>query len=240
MIKAIYRLSDHGYNKEKPDYVNNHACLNNFIMSQAFFSDYRVDLHIICDNVSDETYESVSVIANTWACTIERTFLGSGAQSFNHALNLALTYDDSDVVYFVEDDYIHNSHWGPVLLDGFTVGADYVSLYDHPDKYINADVGGNPYVFEGGEVTRVLCGNRSHWKLSNSTTMTFASTVKTLREDEVVLRRWTKDTHPHDFNMFLELRDRGRALATPIPAYATHGETQWLSPLVSWEQIMGK
>jgi len=37
--------------------------------------------------------------------------------------------------------------------------------------------------------------------------------------------------------MFLALRDKGRGLVTPIPGYATHGETAWLSPLVDWNTI---
>jgi len=37
--------------------------------------------------------------------------------------------------------------------------------------------------------------------------------------------------------MFLELRQQGELLITPIPGYATHGETAWLSPLTDWSQI---
>ncbi len=66
--------------------------------------------------------------------------------------------------------------------------------------------------------------------------MTFASKVKTLKDDEDVLRKWTKDTHPFDFQMFMELKQRGRRLASTIPGFATHGETNWLSPLTNWKQ----
>jgi transaldolase len=35
--------------------------------------------------------------------------------------------------------------------------SDYVSGYDHPDKYIDSDQGGdNPFIKDGGEITRVL------------------------------------------------------------------------------------
>ena len=65
--------------------------------------------------------------------------------------------------------------------------------------------------------------------------MTFATKVKTLKEDEDVLRKWTKDTHPYDFQMFMELKQRGRRLASSIPGFATHGETDYLSPLTEWK-----
>ena len=65
--------------------------------------------------------------------------------------------------YFVENDYLHHSNARNILLEGFTVGADYVSLYDHPDKYLNANEGGNPFIEDGGEVTKVYLskGNRT-------------------------------------------------------------------------------
>ena len=31
--------------------------------------------------------------------------------------------------------------------------------------------------------------------------------------------------------------DCGELLITPIPGYATHGETAWLSPLTDWSKI---
>jgi hypothetical protein len=35
----------------------------------------------------------------------------------------------------------------------------------------------------------------------------------------------------------MELRANNKLLVTPIPGYATHGETAWLSPLINWEKI---
>jgi hypothetical protein len=67
--------------------------------------------------------------------------------------------------------------------------------------------------------------------------MTFAAKVKTLREDENILREFTNQIYPRDFDMFLKLRDNGRSLITPIPGYSTHGETKWLSPLINWNDI---
>ena len=68
--------------------------------------------------------------------------------------------------------------------------------------------------------------------------MTFAAKAKTLKQDESILRKWTKETHPHDFQMFTELIQKGRRLASPLPGYATHGETKWLSPLKNWKDVL--
>jgi hypothetical protein len=68
--------------------------------------------------------------------------------------------------------------------------------------------------------------------------MTFASTVEALKRTEPILRKYTNQGHyPDDFKMFLHLRDENELLVTPLPGYATHGETAWLSPLTDWSKI---
>ena len=67
--------------------------------------------------------------------------------------------------------------------------------------------------------------------------MTFAAKVETLKENEEILRRHTSGEHPNDFQMFLELGKKNKLLITPLPGYATHGETAWLTPLVNWNKV---
>jgi len=226
-MKIIYRISDAGYNKVKPEYINNENCLKNFVN---IFGN--TDLHIIADNCSEDTLRMISKYVHHSAITI--VSVGHGAGTFNLALNMALGYDDETIVYFVENDYLHKEGSPKILVEGLQLGASFVSLYDHPDKYIN---GANPEVEGGGEVTRVMLSKSCHWKFTNSTTMTFAATVNTLKENESILRSYTNGTYPRDFEMFLALRDAGNGLVTPIPGYATHGETAWLTPLTDWSKI---
>ena len=162
---------------------------------------------------------------------------GSSAGGFRIVMEAALQLPTEEIVYFMEDDYLHLTDSRKILLEGLT-RAHYITLYDHPDKYIPAEHGGNPLIdLDGAEETKVFRTNTRHWKLTNSTTMTFASTVNILREDEDILRSYTQGSYPRDFEMFLALRNKGRALVTPIPGYATHGETTWLSPLTNWELV---
>ena len=236
-VKVYYRLSDHGYQKVKPDYIDNEKCLNNFLRNFMELKNtdlvYSDDITIIADNVGDETFDWLS----NKKINVERTQLGSGAQSFNYVLDKAVKLDDDTIVYFIEDDYLHLPNSRKILIEGISLGADYVSLYDHPDKYINANQGGNPFIEDGGEETKVYRSESCHWKLTNSTTMTFASRVKTLKEDLGIMKTWTIGTYPDDFKMFLELRDNDRTLITPLPGYSTHGETQWLSPFTDWSKV---
>ena len=230
-MKIIYRISDAGYNKVKPKYINNRNCLWNAvnIFQGVDFKDWTV----IADNVSEET----DVIIQSYIPRerIDYVSVGHGAGTFNLALDKALTFDDNEIVYFIENDYLHLPGSKRIIEEGLDeIGADFVSLYDHPDKYID---GANPYVQGGGEMTRVMLSKSSHWKVTNSTTMTFASKVKTLRKTENILREYTQGSYPRDFDMFVHLYNSAHYLVTPIPGYSTHGETAWLTPLINWKKI---
>ena len=229
-MKIIYRISDAGYNKVKPDYIGNEQCLKN---ATEVFKD--ADWLVIADNVSEETDDMIQKYIPK--SDILYVSVGNGAGTFNLALDEAFTYDDDEIVYFLENDYLHKPESKRVLEEGFNLGASFVSLYDHPDKYLEPIQGGNPYCEGGAEDTRVYLTTSSHWKITNSTTMTFASRVKTLKKVEHILRKHTSGNHPDDFKMFLELRQNNELLITPIPGYSTHGETAWLSPLTNWSKV---
>ena len=234
-MKIIYRISEGGYPKEKPEYITKINCLKN-----ALKHFKQEDFLLIMDNVSDNLKSEIEKVYGGKAHLVQ---VGHGAGTFNIALDHAigktgiLSVSDDEIIYFLEDDYLHKEGSQKIIEDGFELGMDYVTLYDHPDKYLNPIEGGNPYCEGRAEFTRVYLGNNSHFKLTNSSTMTFAAKVKTLKEDEGIMRSWTNSTHPHDFQMFQEINKKGRRLVSPLPGYSTHGETRWLTPLTNWENI---
>lgn len=234
-MKIIYRISDTsqgGYNKIKPEYINNENCLKNALL---MFPPYEYDWSIIADNISEKTNDMIQkYISRDHILYVE---IGDGAGTFNIALDEALQSPDNEIIYFLENDYLHKPNSDQILKEGFELGASFVSLYDHPDKYKGPEQGGNPYCEGGAEDTRVYLTDSCHWKITNSTTMTFAAKVSTLKRTEPILRKHTAGTHPNDFTMFLELREQNELLITSIPGYSTHGETAWLSPLTNWGYV---
>jgi hypothetical protein len=216
----FYRISDCGNIKGKPDFVNNVHCLKNAV--NIFGQE---NINIICDNISDGTKKWIE--QDFKFNEVHYTKLGNGG-SFNYALDKALEYDDSYVVYFLENDYIHRNGSFEMIYQGLEAGADYVTLYDHPDKY-GAEFSG----------VKLRLTQFAHWRTTPSTTMTFATKIKTLREDEPILRKHTCTSYPFDNNMFLELGSKGRVLISPIPSFSTHGEGMWLAPLIDWSKYVG-
>ena len=224
-LVVYYRTSDAGYPKDKPSDVNNFSCLYNFLKEFPFKS---VNIIVMADNVSDETKEKLEKESS--GIDIHYTSIGSSAGTFSNVFMDSLNLDDDTIVYFVENDYIHAPNAMNALFDGFDLGSHYVTLYDHPDKYIRS--------YNFGENTRVMKGNICHWKMTISTTMTFAAKVSTLNEDKDIWTKHTSGTYPTDHDAFTELRGKGRILVSPIPGYSTHGETAWLSPFRNWEMII--
>ena len=230
-LVVIYRISDAGYIRVKPAYINNENCLKNAVRQ---FPLDKCDWLVIADNVSEPTFEMIlKYVPEQY---IRRVSVGHGAGTFRLAYEHALTYKSDDYIYFLENDYLHTDNSREALLEGFRLGeADYITLYDHPDKYgYNTE---NPFV-HGGEKSKVFLTETTHWKITGSTTMTFAAKVKTLQQDKAVFWRWTPTSHPYDFKIFHELKTfRKRLLISPIPSYSTHGDTKSLAPHIDWSII---
>lgn len=237
-MKVIYRISDGSHKKNKLAHATKAYCLGNALRT---FAD--AEFHVFADNCGFETLQCIERLG----LRPQRTSLGNTA-GFRHALKYALErFDDDDLVYLLEDDYLHLPAAAQAIVEGLQI-ADYVSLYDHPDKYVNYSSGGpNPLIRHGGERTRVLRTPITHWKLTNSTTMTFATHVNILREDRTVWMRYTGKSVPRDYAAFRELLwgirwksaflRRGRLLVSPIPALATHCELAYLAPQVDWTRV---
>ena len=228
ILHILYRYSDSQNNKGRPPYFSKQACFESFLQ---IFRGH--DIYVIADNICEETHNYLC--EHMRPERIIRTSLNN-SKSFLYAVGTAIDrFTDNDLVYFVEDDYLHTKDAPRVIMEGLSI-ADYVSGYDHPDKYMNAAEGGpNPFISDGGEVTRVMLTPSRHWKITNSCCMTFATRVKTLKEDVDVYHTFCQANIPEDFQMWVTLCQRGRRkLISCIPAVSTHCETRWLAPLVQW------
>ena len=82
-MKVIYRISDAGYNKVKPNYINNKKCLAN---ASKIFKD--ADWSIIADNVSEETNNMIQKYKSR--NHIDYVSVGHGAGTFNLVLDESL------------------------------------------------------------------------------------------------------------------------------------------------------
>lgn len=138
-VVILYRICDHGYLKEKPAYITKENCLRNAVKE---FPTTKCEWHVIADNVCDDTYNMI--VKYVPADNVEMVSVGHGAGTFRMVYEKALEYNDNDLIYFLEDDYLHLPGSLECLISVAKQNfADYITRYDHPDKYGFKDQ--NPY-----------------------------------------------------------------------------------------------
>ena len=163
---------------------------------------------------------------------------GNGSETYRAALEMAIEENsDMDNVYLVEDDFLHRPGSKKALIEACDAYEQYVTCYDHPDKYLNADKGGNPHVKDSGEITRLMRTDNYHWKITNSTVMTFATKVGRLKLDYNIHQEFSKDKITDSYRMFMSLNQQGIGCVSSIPGLSSHLETAWLSPGYDWENF---
>ncbi|MBC7388626.1 MAG: hypothetical protein H7329_05415 [Opitutaceae bacterium] len=232
MLKVLYRISDKGRPKQKLPNASKENCLQNAL--NVFGHE---DFYVFADNCTQET---IDMIISKGLNPFNLSLGNSG--SWRHCVNFAINnFSLETFIYFLEDDYLHLNTAKTALMEGLQI-ASYVTLYDHPDKYID---GINPFVRFNSEKSRVYKTETTHWKETNSTTMTFATSVKTITKEKGIWWKFTENVLPEDFNAFQKIINYSirnpfrfkRKLISALPGLSTHSEVEWISPFVDWSTI---
>lgn len=160
-----------------------------------------------------------------------RVVAGTEALSFLKMIDYVKQqpFSPNTALYFLEDDYIHQKGWIDILIEGFSLQADYLTLYDHNDKYTSY-----PKL-----KSQIFASASSHWRSTPSTTNTFATRFSTFQKDFWVHRFFSlgrKVTADHDKFCFLR-RWKKRLLISAMPGWSTHAEPDYASPCIDWERV---
>ncbi|MDD2540698.1 MAG: hypothetical protein PHH28_06595 [Desulfuromonadaceae bacterium] len=135
----------------------------------------------------------------------------------------------NDILYLLENDYLHHEKWLEETFEIFDskIKFDYISLYDHPDRYKYPSNYSNSVLY--------VTSNR-HWTTAPSTCGTF------LLKYEVFIRDYKYFyTYKNDIKVFTGLTKRlKRVLLTPIPGLSTHSMSEHLDPIQRFEAYFKK
>ena len=145
----LFRISSKGYPKVKVDGVNKYDSLKNLTST---FKGW--EFICVADNCDQALITHLK--SNYQFDDLIETKLGNPG-SFWKLYEIALSIaKNDDIFYFVEDDYLHLPESPGALEEGLKY-FDYVTLYDHPDKYKLSGMPVNPYakVNKFSELTRV-------------------------------------------------------------------------------------
>ena len=248
-LTIIYRISDNGHTAGKFSFATKLYCLSNFLYASAPYTKMIRRIHILIDNTNlkKETLEGINNLTSKFPDIESHLYHGgssaqSWVRSYEYFLDLKLGEDDA--VLFQEDDYLYLTGFPHIILEGLNRGVHYIAPYLHGDRFIPKSKGGNPFVDDSASfATRFFKTDNRFWVQVESTTMTFATTSRTIKEDGEIWKEYTmKGTYPRDFEAFLALTRKGRTIASPVPTLSTHCMEQWKSPLIGtcytdWRQI---
>uniref|UniRef100_B1XT94 Glycosyltransferase n=1 Tax=Polynucleobacter necessarius subsp. necessarius (strain STIR1) TaxID=452638 RepID=B1XT94_POLNS len=124
---VLFRISSKGYPKVKVDGVNKYDSLKNLTET---FQGWK--FICVADNCDEALIEHLKT--NYQFNQLIKIKLGNPGSFWKlYEIALGMAKDD-DIFYFIEDDYLHLPEAPSALEEGLHY-FDYVTLYDHPDKY---------------------------------------------------------------------------------------------------------
>jgi hypothetical protein len=220
-------------NKRRPEWFSHELCFRNLLNTIRLDPlANRVKLVVVYDgSVEDFASDFIASYYANQALGLSIQFIrgGSDLNSFLITLGLAKNSEcaSGDLIYFLENDYMHQYGWVSKLFELYDAGIqfDYVSLYDHRDKYF--------YEMYANLTSRLVYSRSHHWRTVPSTCASFILEKYILERDYAVFSSGLTDYH-----FFSKLVGQlGRILLTPVPGLATHSMEGYLSPTVNWEKL---
>jgi hypothetical protein len=223
-VKRPEWMDNNGF---RPHWFNKEKCYNSILNGL----DTYDTIHVLFDGNKQELPKYI--IPETLE-NLECFNGGSDAHSYNFVLDYVKNnFSERDLIYIVEDDYLHLSAWSKALREGAELDyTEYWTLYDHADKY-----------FRECKPCKLYVTYNYHWRTAESTTNTVAFKYQTL------MKHWDIHKKFCDFNAgmtwdhakFLELKEKYNAeVSYPIPGFSTHCDSRVLAPNVDWEHFNKK
>lgn len=210
-------------NKFRPFWFDYEKCFVNLLNT---IEGKDIDLHVIMDGK----------IKNNWINKYKHRYIpyeitagnmrDAGWQMFKIALDLD-TIKDNDLIYFLENDYLHVDGWDNHVLNLYQTfnNLHYVTLYDHYDKYFAP--------MYDDLVSKIFVTDTCHWRTTPSTCGSFIISKKL----------WKEDYNFHtslegDHNKWIALnQEKARFILSPIPGLSTHCMETLLTPTINWQKI---
>jgi hypothetical protein len=236
---------------------------NGILSFQKSVLDLKVKYFFILDGCPKSYNDLIFDLLDADNIEIIQTDSIGNAMTFKKQIEILSTQNDSDNIYFAEDDYFY-------LPDGFKKciellkqnDVDFISLYQHSDTFSN-DIHNHS--------RKIRFFENQFWHSDSSTCLTFLTTKKILLETKEVFLTYVtgnfdvciwltitntfyrnpfsylnfyfnnkycfwllKLTLKNGFQFLFNLRKYN--LWVPYPSFATHLEKQFVSVSIDWEK----
>jgi hypothetical protein len=213
-------------NKFRPNWFNYEKCFVNLLNTT---KDKNVDIHVVMDGKIEDNW--IKKYKDKYiAHEIKAGNCNDAAIKIFEIILKLNTIGDKDLIYILENDYLHTDDWTDKVSDIFETfsGLSYVSLYDASDKY-------SAPMYDD-LISKIFVTNTSHWRTTPSTCGSFITTKKVLTEDYNEQSGIT--IPPGDHHKWVWLNEnKGRFVLTPMPGLSTHCMDFLMSPIIDWKKI---
>ena len=216
-IKINFKIIDHKSSEE------------NLKKIDSIFKDFNTDYNLIKLDVSkfEKNIQKINERGKEVSPN-QRSNMANLNQSLIEAKN------SEDLIYFVEDDYLHQKN----------SISEMILAYERISSQIKKEIiicpSDYPYLYAKAELTQNFLGQNYHWRKVNETLCTF------LTSKEIITKYWdkylimcTKEHAPFEKPLH-EIYEKELCIS-PIPSLAVHftniNSIFGLSPNVDWEKI---
>ena len=130
-------------------------------------------------------------------------------QSFNFAKNC------DDLVYFVEDDYIHKTE---ALAEMLFAYEKFSSIFQNEIFLLSTDY---PYLYKKMNDSHILTGENIHWRTVEESLLTFMTSKKMIEKHfDKLIDMATNESNPFEKNLH-KIYEKEKCFS-PIPSLSIH------------------
>lgn len=196
---------------------------------EEIFSKYELEYNFI--NLDVEKFSDIKTINknNHIIETNMKATMASIMQSFFVAKDKC-----EDIIYFVEDDYIHKIE---SLSEMIKTYERISSLYNKEFFLCPVDY---PYLYKKTDETKIILGDKYHWRTTNETLLTFMTSKKLILKYWEELINMSRNEHS-PFEKPLHGIYENEYCFSPIPSLAIHctnvNSAFGLSPNINWKKV---
>ena len=216
-IKINFKVIDHNSSKQNLEKIN------------SIFESFGINYDLI--NLDVSKFENEIENLNERG---EKVSTNQMSNMANINKSLLEAKKSEDLIYFVEDDYLHQKH----------AISEMIFTYERLASQINKDLilcpTDYPYLYAKADITQNFLGHNYHWRKVNETLCTF------LTSKNIIEKYWDqyigmcKKEHA-PFEKPLHTIYEKELCISPIPSLAVHftniNSIFGLSPNVDWEKI---
>ena len=230
IIKSLYFYKDFLQKIKTKIYVIDYNSKQDDIKKiNNILSEVDIDFEIINLNLDD--YKQIRTL-NKNNHIIEENMRATMA-SIHKSLTIAKENCD-DLIYFVEDDYIHKKE------SLFEIVSTYEKIASVQNKDLFMCPVDYPYLYKNFNATNIFIGNKYHWRTVKESLLTFLTSKSLLNKYWDDLKLMCENEHS-PFESPLHLIYEKELCISPVPSLAMHctnvNSVFGLSPNIDWLKL---